>query len=319
MAQKPVIQVRDLVKFYGDFQALKGISFDVNQGEILGLLGPNGAGKSTTMKILTSYISATSGQVTVDGIDLFKDPIAVRRLIGYLPESTPLYTDMLVYDYLVYIAQMRGIDKKTAAKRIAELAGKVGIREKISKGVNTLSKGYRQRVGLAQALIHNPKIVILDEPTSGLDPNQIVEIRNVIKELGKDHTIILSTHILPEVRQTCDRIVIIHEGEKVVDGRQDELEGSAIKEHRLVVGVAANGTDSAAIRDQLGALPGIDSVSLGAPGKLPTEHYTYEIRASKDARPAIFKWAQTDGHDLIELTRKARDLENIFQELTVGQ
>ena len=318
MAQ-PVIQIRDLVKFYGDFQALKGISFDVHQGEILGLLGPNGAGKSTTMKILTSYISATEGKVTVDGIDLFKDPIAVRRLIGYLPESTPLYTDMLVYDYLMYMAQMRGIDKKAADKRIYELADKVGLREKIAKGVNTLSKGYRQRVGLAQALIHNPKIVILDEPTSGLDPNQIVEIRNVIKELGKDHTIILSTHILPEVRQTCDRIVIIHQGEKVVDGRLDELEGRTSAQHRLVVGVAANGVPASELRTRLGSLPGVDDVSIGALVKVPTEHHTFDIRASSDARPEIFKWAQDDGHKLVELSRKARDLENIFQELTIGQ
>lgn len=319
MAQTPVIQIRDLVKFYGDFQALKGISFDVNQGEILGLLGPNGAGKSTTMKILTSYISATAGAVTVDGIDLFKDPIAIRRLIGYLPESTPLYTDMLVYDYLMYMARMRGIDRGTADKRIKELAERVGIDEKISKGVHTLSKGYRQRVGLAQALIHNPKIVILDEPTSGLDPNQIVEIRNVIKELGKDHTIILSTHILPEVRQTCDRIVIINRGEKVVDGRMDELEGRATSEHRLSVGVAVNAANSSAIRTELSSLPGVQDVSLGAFGKLPREHHTYEINAGKDLRPDIFRWAQNGNHELIELSRRARDLENIFQELTIGQ
>ena len=314
----PVIQIRDLVKFYGDFQALKGISFDVNQGEILGLLGPNGAGKSTTMKILTSYISATSGSVTVDGIDLFKDPIAVRSLIGYLPESTPLYTDMLVYDYLMYIAAMRGISKSAADKRIWELAGRVGIKEKIAKGINTLSKGYKQRVGLAQAMIHNPKIIILDEPTSGLDPNQIVEIRNLIKELGEDHTIILSTHILPEVRQTCDRIVIVHQGEKVVDGRQDELEGKMTHDHRLVVGVQANGVAASDVRAALVGIAGIDSVSAAAFSELPTPHNTFEVRANKDVRPAIWKWATADGHQLIELTRRARDLENIFQELTIG-
>jgi len=315
---KPVIQIRDLVKFYGDFRALNGISFDVNQGEILGLLGPNGAGKSTTMKILTSFISATSGSVTVDGIDLFKDPIAVRRLIGYLPESTPLYTDMVVYDYLMYCAEMRGMDRASADKRIWELAGRVGIKEKIAKGVDTLSKGYRQRVGLAQALLHNPKIVILDEPTSGLDPNQIVEIRNLIKELGKDHTIILSTHILPEVRQTCDRIVIIHLGEKVVDGRQDELEGKMAHDHRLTVGVQKNGVDETELRESLKAIGGIQSVSAAASSELPTPHNTFEVRASKDVRPDIFAWAQRDGHKLIELSRRSRDLENIFQELTIG-
>ncbi len=318
MAAKPVIQIRNLVKYYGDFRALNDVSFDVRAGEILGLLGPNGAGKSTTMKILTSYISATSGSITVDGIDLFKDPIAVRKLIGYLPESTPLYTDMLVYDYLMYVAAMRGIDKTTADKRIWELSTKVGIREKIAKGINTLSKGYRQRVGLAQALIHNPKILILDEPTSGLDPNQIVEIRNVIKGLGKDHTIILSTHILPEVRQTCDRIVIIHLGEQVVDGTMDEVEGRQAHDHRLVVGVVANGTSADTIRGELGAVDGVTEVSLGAFAKVPTEHHTFEIKARRDARPDIWTWAQKDGHKLVELSRKSRDLENIFQELTIG-
>ncbi len=319
MSGKPVIQIRNLVKFYGDFQALRGISFDVHAGEILGLLGPNGAGKSTTMKILTSYISATSGSITVEGIDLFKDPIKIREMIGYLPESTPLYTDMLVYDYLMYVAAMRGIDKKTADARIWELAGKVGIKEKIAKGVNTLSKGYRQRVGLAQALIHKPKILILDEPTSGLDPNQIVEIRNVIKDLGKDHTIILSTHILPEVRQTCNRIVIINLGEKVIDGTMDEVEGRQTNDHRLVVGVATNSKDAATLRGELGSVNGITEVSLGAYAKLPTEHHTFELRANRDARPDIWNWAKKDGHTLVELSRKARDLENIFQELTIGR
>jgi len=316
-ASAAVIQVRDLVKKYDIKLALNGVSFDVRAGEILGLLGPNGAGKSTSMKILTSYVSATSGQVTVDGMSLADHPVAIRAMLGYLPESTPLYHDMVVYDYLMYVGEMRGFDGATCKRRLAEVAATVGIRDVIGMTIGTLSKGYKQRVGLAQALLHNPKILILDEPTSGLDPNQIVEIRNLIRELGKNHTVILSSHNLSEVRQICDRIVIIHRGAVVADGTVDELEGKVANTHRLVVSMApAAGAQAEQVRLGLAAIPGVRSAVLSHHSSLPVEADTYELEATTDIRPEIARWAQSAGHGLVELRRKSMDLESIFQQLT---
>ena len=314
---KAMIQIRDLVKQYDTVTALKGVSFDVKHGEILGLLGPNGAGKSTTMKILTSYISATAGHVTIDGLDLFQNPIATRELIGYLPESTAIYPDMVVWDYLVYCGEMRGFSRAECHKRIEELAGRVGIIEKLKAPIHTLSKGYKQRVGLAQALLHKPKIVILDEPTSGLDPNQIVEIRDLIKELGKDHTVILSTHILPEVRQTCDRIVIIHKGEKAADGTIEQLEGKLNNTHELIVGVAHSGKDRGAdIREQLSKLDGVRTVRHSHSPEQPVPHVVFVVDAKRDLRADISAWAKKQGQTLVELRRTSLDLEAIFQRIT---
>jgi ABC-2 type transport system ATP-binding protein len=317
MTSKPVIRVENLAKRYGNFEALKGISFDVYQGQILGLLGPNGAGKSTTMKILTSYISASGGSATIDGLDLFADSLEIRKRIGYLPESTPLYTDMLVFDYLLYVGEMRGIDRQTCTKRIHELAGRVGIVEKIGDPIHTLSKGYKQRVGLAQALLHKPKILILDEPTSGLDPNQIVEIRHVIKELGADHTIILSTHILPEVRATCDRIVIVHHGEVVADGSIEELDGRVIDSHQINLAISdKKGVTASDICADLKDLEGVSEVEPSGFGSVPEPHHNFEVTASADIRPQISKWAFKKKHTLVELRRNTMDLESIFQRLT---
>ena len=312
-----VIQIRNLVKEYDTVTALSGVSFDVKQGEILGLLGPNGAGKSTTMKILTSFISATSGQVTVDGLDLFAHPIETRARIGYLPESTALYPDMVVWDYLVYCGEMRGFTRQQCHERITALAGKVGIIEKLKEPIHTLSKGYKQRVGLAQALLHNPKIVILDEPTAGLDPNQIVEIRQLIKELGKEHTVILSTHILPEVRQTCDRIVIIHKGAKVADGTIEALEGQLHSTHELVLGIAWTGDDRGEpLRQEIAALPGVRKIVHSHGAQIPVPHQVFEIDAKSDIRGDLSTWAQKRGHTVIELRRRTLDLETIFQRIT---
>ena len=317
MATRPVIKVTNLKKMYGDFAALKGVSFEVAEGQILGLLGPNGAGKSTAMKILTSYISASDGQVEIDGIDLFSDPIETRRRIGYLPETTPLYLDMLVYDYLMYAGEMRGISRSECDKKILDLAKRIGFVEKIGMPIGTLSKGYRQRIGLAQALLHNPKILILDEPTSGLDPNQIVEIRKLIRELGKDHTVILSTHILPEVRATCDRIVIIHHGEVVADGSIEELDGRITDTHALRVSVAdSDGNDQETVRLALAALDGVLDVRVTGFGADPKPHHDFEVHSNSDIRAALFEWASAGGHTLLELGRKGMDLESIFQRLT---
>lgn len=320
MAGPAVIQIRDLTKDYGSFRALRGISFDVRQGEILGLLGPNGAGKSTTMKILTGYLSATSGQVTIDGMDLFRDPLSTRQRIGYLPESTALYTDMVVYDYLIYCGEMRGFRRHEVEARIEALAHRVGIVEKLAASIGTLSKGYKQRVGLAQALLHNPPIVILDEPTSGLDPNQIVEIRELIKELGKDHTVILSTHILPEVRQTCDRIVIIHRGTVVADGSIEQIEGKMADEHELIIGLQLReGTPAEAVRAAIAAIDTVRKAQVAYRAELPVPHVTLTVSSGRDIRPQIAALARDGGHTLVELRRKSMDLEGIFQHLTADR
>lgn len=307
MARDAVIQIRDLVKEYGSFRALKGISFDVRQGEILGLLGPNGAGKSTTMKILTSFISATSGSVTIDGLDLFANPIETRRRIGYLPESTALYTDMVVYDYLQYCGQMRGFSRKQIDERIDALAHRVGIVEKLTASIGTLSKGYKQRVGLAQALLHNPKIVILDEPTSGLDPNQIVEIRELIRHLGRTKTVVLSTHILPEVEATCDRAVIVLSGRVRADGSLTELTRSHVQ-----VAVVRTNEDA---RTPLEDLSGVDSVKARPVGDGWTE-YRLTLADDDPCGERIVALAQERGWGLRELRRDDRSLEQVFRELT---
>lgn len=317
MTASTVIRVRDLVKQYDTKLALGGVSFDVHAGEILGLLGPNGAGKSTTMKILTTYLAATSGDVAVDGVDAQVDPVHVRAMLGYLPESTPLYTDMVVFEYLAYVGAMRGFRGADLKKRANEVIKMVGLAEYVGAQIGTLSKGYRQRVGLAQALLHNPKVLILDEPTSGLDPNQIVEIRNLIRELGKSHTIILSSHNLAEVRQVCDRVVIIHRGKVVADGTIDELEGKVASTHRLVVGVAPKaGISNEEVLGQLKDLEGAVQVSLSHISQTPVPHVTIELEGPRDLRAELFKWAEKSGHTLIELRRKSMDLEGIFQSLT---
>jgi len=222
-----MININNLCKYYGETKAVDDISFEIRQGEILGFLGPNGAGKSTTVRVITCFIPPTSGSVTVDGLDVTQQSLEVRRKIGYLPENTPLYQDMNPVEFLRYAAELRHIAKDQINTRIRKMVEVCGLQEVLAKNIAALSKGYRQRVGLAQALIHDPDILILDEPTSGLDPNQIVEIRNMIKELGREKTVILCTHILSEVQATCDRAMIINRGKIVADGTLEQLENSA--------------------------------------------------------------------------------------------
>ena len=313
---EPMIEVSDLRKFYGDFEALKGISFSVGRGEIVGFLGPNGAGKTTTMKILTGYISATSGNFRVAGFDGFADSLAVRRNIGYLPENAPLYPDMGVVDYLRFVCRIRQIPKATRKQRIDRMLDLCGLTTMIKKDIGHLSKGYRQRVGLAQAMIHDPDILILDEPTSGLDPNQIVEIRKLIKDLGRDHTIILSTHNLPEVRMTCSRMIIISDGRKVADGTADELERQDTDATQLLVSVrASGGADAAAVRGGLASVSGVAQVSAEA--STPSElRFRVQTRQGADPAAAIFTWAAESGWVLTELRRDVMDLEKVFHKLT---
>ena len=221
-----MIHVENLTKYYNQLCAVDQINFDIQKGEILGLLGPNGAGKTTTLRMLTGYLQPSSGSINIKGLSIDKHVLEIKKLLGYLPESAPLYHDMLVFDYLKYVAAIREIDSAQKLPRIRQLADLCGINEVMSQPIGELSKGYKQRVGLAHAMMNDPEVLIFDEPTSGLDPNQIVEIRKIIKEIGKEKTIILSTHILSEAEATCDRIVIINQGQIVADGSTENLKQS---------------------------------------------------------------------------------------------
>jgi ABC-2 type transport system ATP-binding protein len=307
-----MISVNGLVKHYGDVAAVNNISFSIRKGEITGLLGPNGAGKTTTLRMLTCYLKPTAGTVTVGDYQADENPMEVRSIIGYLPESAPIYGDMIVYDYLKYIADIRGIENPDRIKEIAELCG---IKDVMHKNVSELSKGYNQRVGLAHAMISDPEILILDEPTSGLDPNQIVEIRNLIKKIGKEKTVILSTHILSEVEATCDRVIIIDKGSIVADGRTSELTSSSGKAVNITLKV--NGVDFDTLCAELKKIGWVNSVSKGAAEENLTSAVVVSS-ASGDVRPEIFKLVKDKGWVLYEMTRESRTLENVFRELTRG-
>jgi ABC-2 type transport system ATP-binding protein len=312
-----MIEVAGLTKDYGSYRAVDQVSFSVRRGEVLGFLGPNGAGKSTTMKMLTCYLSPTAGRAKVAGHDVFDESIEVRRRIGYLPEDTPIYRDMTVVEYLRFAAEMRGMDTAKIDSRIKEIGQRCGLASVAGKLVGELSKGFRQRVGLAQAMLHDPDILILDEPTSGLDPNQIVEIRSLIKEIGQEKTVILSTHILPEVQATCSRIVIISGGKLVADGTPDSLR-AAEKGGRYRVVFESNGVSADAIRERLGSLAGVARCSTvtGEPG---AHAFAIDAAAADDLRKPIFRAAVDNRWPLLELTRESASLEDVFRNLTTGE
>jgi ABC-2 type transport system ATP-binding protein len=312
-----MIEVKNLKKSYGDALALKGISFWVQRGEIVGFPGPNGAGKTTAMKIITGYMAATDGTVVVDGVDVHENSMDVRKKIGYLPENAPLYQDMPVYEYLSYVASIREIPKNEILDRIAQIAKTCGILEVLHKDIASLSKGYRQRVGLAQAMIHNPPILILDEPTSGLDPNQIAQIRSLIKDIGKERTIILSTHNLPEVLATCNRIVIIHSGNIVADGTPADLEKKSQADPRTIVHFNAYNVSADDIKKMLQDIEGTKEVH---PIEVSEKNvYGFEItaRAGSDVRPDVVRLSIEKGMGLLELRRDVIDLEGLFRRLTL--
>ncbi len=307
-----MIEVRSLTKKYGAERAVDGISFNVDRGEVLGFLGPNGAGKSTTMKVITCFLPPTEGTVVVDGDDVRQQPLEVRRKIGYLPENTPLYHDMTTYDYLRFVAEMRSIPAVEQSDRIAEMVDVCGLETVLGKRIEALSKGFRQRVGLAQAMIHNPPILILDEPTSGLDPNQIVEIRELIKTVGREKTVILSTHILSEVQASCDRVLIINRGRLVADGTPDDLLATFAGGQRLQFGLARPGLD---VDEKLSALEGVRVVERR---NMSDDEVVWTLAAdgSADRRPALFSLAVSEGWNLIELHRDRANLEDVFRQLT---
>ncbi|MEO0129430.1 MAG: ATP-binding cassette domain-containing protein [candidate division WOR-3 bacterium] len=302
-----MIEVRDLSKHFGSTRAVDNISFNIGKGEIVAFLGPNGAGKTTTMRMLTGYLIPTSGKCLINGIDVNEEPIKTKELIGYLPEDNPLYPDMKVYEYLEFIGEIRHIEN--LRNRINEVAEICGITEVLNKNIGTLSRGYRQRVGVAQAIIHNPDILILDEPTEGLDPNQVVELRNLIKELGKEKTVMLSTHILSEAEATCERVLIINRGKLVADGNKNEIRTMAKGGETITLELIAK-------QSPLKDLKRIAEIKEINEKKVEDNLYQYEIISEKDIRETIFDTAVNKGWKILDLHRKATSLEDIFRELT---
>ncbi len=307
-----MIEVRELTKSYGTTVAVNQVTFEAHAGEVLGFLGPNGAGKTTTMRILTCYLSADAGSATVAGYDVFEESVEVRKHIGYLPESAPLYTDMGVIEYLNFMTQVRDIPKSQRKERTRTVIDICGLEDVIQKDIGELSKGYRQRVGLAQSLIHDPPILILDEPTSGLDPSQIIEIRNLIKNIGQEKLVLFSTHILPEVSATCSRILIINNGTIVANGTPEELSHQAKGEE--IVHITIRGVKEA-IEAELGELEFVSQWNC-----VGTDDGTasYQINADhgSDAAEALFHMVVENRWSLTELRQESVDLEDVFLNLT---
>jgi ABC-2 type transport system ATP-binding protein len=312
-----MIEVQHLTKRYGPFTAVDDVSFRVEKGEILGFLGPNGAGKTTTMRVLTGYMPATDGKAVVAGYDVFAQPIQAKRRTGYLPETPPLYPDMTVREYLAFVSKLklRGVSKAERHERIGAVMRKTHVDDMANRHCGKLSKGYRQRVGLAQALIHDPEVLILDEPTAGLDPKQIIETRDLIRSLAGDHTIVLSTHILPEVAQTCQRVVIINKGRVVaVDSPENlthQLKGAA----SLYVQVDAAGADAG---EMLRLVPGVSSVRR-ADGHATVAGFEVESEPNRDVRSEVARAVIARGWGLLELRPMRMSLEEIFLQLTTEE
>lgn len=300
------LQLKNLTKIYGEQKAVNEISFDIREGEIVGFLGPNGAGKSTTMKIATGFLPPTSGEAWVGGFNVVQKPMEVKQITGYLPEHNPLYLDLYVHEYLSFIGRLYGLRGKRLTSRVKEIVNLCGLTPEQNKRIEALSKGYRQRVGLAQALIHDPKILILDEPTSGLDPNQLVEIRNLIKTISKEKTVLFSTHIMQEVQALCDRVIIINKGHIVADNKLELI----LKSHNdgeVIVVQFGNSIDL----EKMKTISGVREI-------VPLENFTYKVISdgTMDVRPEIFRFAADYSLSLIGLKQEEHSLENIFRDLT---
>lgn len=313
-----MIEVQNLTKRYGDRTAVSGISFSVAKGEILGFLGPNGAGKSTTMKMITGFLSPSEGKVTVGGYDMSEQPLEAKALIGYLPEVVPLYTDMTVWDYLSFVAALKGIPALGIPERVEHVVKRCWLEEYRHRLISQLSKGYRQRVGLAQALIHNPPVLILDEPTSGLDPRQINETRELIRQLSGDHTVILSTHILPEVQNLCHRVLIINKGREVAEDRPENLENK-LKGNQTVVMEVAGPADG--VRQALAAVAGVRHITVTA--RTNHDQGIVDVKVETDptdaVRSALAGAVIGHGWSLLELRAARLSLEDIFIRLTTAE
>ena len=308
-----MIHVENLTKYYSQLCAVDQINLDIQKGEILGLLGPNGAGKTTTLRMLTGFLQPSSGSINIKGLSIDKNVLEIKKLLGYLPESAPLYHDMLVFDYLKYVSAIREVDRDQNLTRIRQLADLCGINEVMSKPIGELSKGYKQRVGLAHAMMNDPEVLILDEPTSGLDPNQIVEIRKIIKEIGTEKTIILSTHILSEAEATCDRIVIINQGKIVADGNTENLKQSASGKN--IMHLCLQHADFKSVETKLSKLDGIENVARMAETESELEiRLTY--RSTGDLRPDVYQAIKETDWVLLDFHQETQSLENVFRELT---
>ncbi len=310
-----MIEVQHLTKRYGRVTAVEDVSFSVERGEILGFLGPNGAGKTTTMRVLTGFMPATEGKAIVAGFDVFDQPIEAKRRTGYLPETPPLYPDMSVAEYLSFVAKIKGVPPADRRERIKMVMERTRVADMAGRLCSKLSKGYRQRVGLAQAIIHNPDVLILDEPTAGLDPKQIIETRELIKELAGDHTIILSTHILPEVSQTCQRVVIINKGHVVAVDTPDNLTTRLQGTETLYVQVDAEGVDAIPV---LSAIPGVTRV-VESDRRATLAGYEVESVHGQDVRRDLARAVVTRGWGLLELRAMRMSLEDIFLSLTTDE
>lgn len=307
-----MIEVANLTKRYAGHTAVSNISFSVARGEIVGLLGPNGAGKSTTMRILSCYMPATSGTVRIAGLDVFRDSTEVRRRIGYMPENNPLYPDMRVREYLKFRARLKGLNRKVSRSRVDMVMEQCGLTDVGRRIIGQLSKGFRQRVGLADALVHEPELIILDEPTIGLDPHQIRAVRQLIKGLGKTHTVLISTHILPEAEMTCNRMVIMYEGKILAADTPENLQKFMSSKSQVIAEIAAPETD---LRSCWAQMPELEQFDV-SPGEGDYFRCALTPRDGLDLRPRIFALARERGWNLRELTRNRHSLEDIYVHVT---
>ncbi len=310
-----MIKIKNLTKKYGELKAVDDVSFDVPTGQILGFLGPNGAGKTTTVRVITCYMLPTSGYVEVDGLNVFEHSLKIRRKIGYLPENAPLYSEMSVLDYLRFVMGIRGIAKDIWGQRTKEIVEICGLGSVMHRNIGELSKGFRQRVGLAQAMVHDPEILILDEPTSGLDPNQIAEIRGLVRELGKEKTVILCTHILPEVEATCGRVLIINQGRIVADGSPAQLQSSFQGKELIYLELKSAPAD---VKSKLAGLQNVEKVEqIGSDGD-PVKKLTIECTQGSDLREQLFRMAVENNWVLLEMRKEQASLEDVFRQLTTS-
>lgn len=308
-----MIKVKDLSKNYGPVEAVRSISFDLKDGEVIGFLGANGAGKTTTLKMMTGYLVPTEGSITVNGMDIIEDTHSIQEQIGYLPELNPLYLEMRVYDYLEFLAAIRDVRGSQFKEALARVVEQCGLRGVVHKNISDCSKGYKQRIGLAAAMIHDPKILILDEPVTGLDPNQIIEIRSLIRSLGKEKLVFMSSHILQEIQATVDRIIIIDEGEIVANGTNEELMTNFMGNVLLTMEVKGAKVDS--IKYIQATLPNVKFISTSKEKSIHTIQLEYE--KNKDSREEIFNYAVKNKWSILKMTPKATNLEDIFRNLTM--
>ncbi len=311
-----MVTVKGLTKHFGKTKAVNGISFNIEKGEIVAFLGPNGAGKTTTMRMLTGYLHPTAGSCRINDVEVTAEPDTIKGWIGYLPEDNPLYPDMKVYEYLEFVGQVRGITDLKG--RMKEVSMRCGISDVIGKKISVLSRGYRQRVGVAQAILHDPDILILDEPTEGLDPNQVIELRQLIKELGKKKTIMLSTHILSEAEATCERVLILNQGELIADGTREEIDEFVKGGEAVTLEVFAGEDPRSFIEavEQVKHVEMLEDTQEVARGRRKYTRYHYEILSHTDIREALFKLSVSRKWVLLDMHRKRISLENVFRQLT---